>query len=205
MSTNKTETARERLTRLRAQVAELDRVAAEAEIPVVPGDTVHALESGLTISTGAGWLTGGAVLARGQNLVITAALLEANRDAGGRFTGPALARNPAEQVRVHGRVIFGFGEAPSDMLPERGTAEFREARENARREAWAMPTAEGRHAALKDVHERFGDAETTSVYWRVEDPSVRQAEEQQAALAAGGVRLVNNYEAREPGQAGERR
>lgn len=202
---NTTESPRERLERLRMEVAELDRSAANAAVPVAPGDTVHCLESGLTISTGGGWLAGGAVLRRGQNLTVTQALLDANRDAAGRDTGPALARDPAAQIRMHGRVIFGFGPAPEGMLPEHDTAEWREAREQARREAWALPTAEARGEALRALQERFGDAPTTSISWRTADPSIAAAAQQRAELDAGGVRLKWHYSAQEPGQIGERR
>jgi hypothetical protein len=39
----------------------------------------------------------------------------------------------------------------------------------------------------------------TSTHWKIEDPSIKQAEQQQEALAKGGVRHVSHYVAQEPG------
>lgn len=200
------ESPRQRLERLRLEVASLPDEqpveAASAPAPLrlpTPGETIHALESGLTIATGLGWLAGGAVLARGQNLVVTSQLLEANRDALGRYNGPGLVHHPDEQMAVHGRLLFAPGPAPDDMTAEPGTAEWREQREQARTDAWLEPDTARRAAALAEVERKYGVAPTTSTHWKVEDPSIKQAEAQRAELDAGGVRLRSHYEAQEPG------
>lgn len=207
MSTESTkESPRQRLERLRIEVVNLqdeqpvEAVSAPAQLRLpVPGETIHCLESGLTISTGGGWITGGAVLARGQNLVVTTQLLEANRDALGRYGGPGLVHHPDEQMAVHGRLLFAPGPAPDDMTAETGTAEWVEQREVARRAAWAEPDPARRTDALAEVERKYGAAPTTSTHWKNEDPSIAAAAAQRAELDAGGVKLRSHYEAQEPG------
>lgn len=207
MSTESTkESPRQRLERLRLEVANLpdeqpeETASAPAQLRLpVPGSLVHCLVSGTTISTGGGWIAGGAVLARGANVVITSALLEANRDASGRYWGPGLALDEQAQLDAYGKVLFRDGPAPDDMIPEPGTSEWVEAREQARQDAWREPDTARRAAALAAVNARFGAAPTTSTHSKIEDPSIKRAEAQRAELDAGGVRLRSHYEAQEPG------
>lgn len=203
---NTSETGRERLERLRAEVAEMDRRAEAAKAlatpPVLPepGSVVHCLVTGTTISTGQGWLAGGIVLNRGQNIVITTAMLDATRNAGGRYTGVALVNHPEAQLARHGRILFAPGEAPDDMVPEHGTAEWRMARETARQAAWSESDPGRRNAALREVERRFGPAPTTSTTIRTSpDPSIAAAAAQRARLDAGGLKFHMDYSAVEPG------
>lgn len=187
--------AREALAALQAEQAATTAAAAPLRLPE-PGSIVHCLVTGTTISTGQGWLAGGAVLNRGQNVVITAAMLDATRDAGGRYTGVALVNNPDAQLARHGRILFAPGEAPADMTFEPNTREWREAREAARTSAWTESDPARRAAALAEVERRFGPAPVTSTtISTTPDPSIALAEQQRARLDAGGVRHVNNYEA----------
>lgn len=196
--------AREALAALQAEQA-ASVAAAPLRLPE-PGETIHCLETGLTIATGQGWLAGGAVLNRGQNIVVTTALLEANRDRGGRYRGPGLAHSPEAQLAVHGRLLFAPGPAPDDMVPEHGTAEWRMAREAARQAAWAEADPERRAAALAAVNAKFGAAPVTStIINSTPDPSIAAAAAQQKALDEGGVRVSQHVEAREAGVIGERR
>lgn len=189
--------ARERLAvaREQSEAASAATAAAPLGLPE-PGSIAHCLATGTTISTGAGWLAGGVVLNRGQNVVVTTAMLEATRDAGGRYTGVALVNDPAAQLARHGRVLFAPGEAPADMVPEHGTAEWRMAREAARQAAWSESDPARRNAALAAVNSKFGPAPITSTtISTTPDPSIAAAEAQRARLDAGGVRQINNYEA----------
>lgn len=207
MSTDTTTetTGQRRLREARERVAALEAASAPTLRLPQPGETIHCLETGLTISTGGGWVAGGAVLNRGQNLTVTAALLEANRDAAGNYNGPGLAHDPEAQQRVHGRLLFAPGPAPKDMVPERDTPTWREAREQARLEAWAQPSAEAQRAALAEVERRFGPPVSTATYTKINDPSIAAAEAQQKELDEGGVRLKWHAEAKEAGVTGERR
>lgn len=204
MSTESTkETPRQRLERLRVEYANLlaDEAAgapAQLRLPT-PGSVVHCVVSGTTISTGGGWLAGGAVLARGASLVITSALLEANRDASGRYWGPGLALDEQAQLDAYGKVLFRDGPAPADMTAEPGTSEWVEQREVSRRAAWAEPDPGRRAAALAEVERKYGPAPLTSATLNTSpDPSIAAAAAQRAELDAGGVRLRSHYEAVEP-------
>lgn len=234
MSTNKTETGRERLERLRREVAEMDhhaelaraqaesvalpsragheiehaakaRMAAasmvdgNAPLPVAPGDTIHALVTGTTFATGSSLMSASHVTTRGESYVVTQKLIEASRDAGGRSWLRHLISDEA-QLRRWGEVRFGIGPAPEGMTAERGTAEHREQREAARREAWGMPTAQARADALAAVESRFGPAPTTSTTISTSpDPSIAAAAAQRARLDAGGLKFHMDVVAREAG------
>lgn len=200
--TIKNETPIQRLERLRAQAAARDAkppaASAQLRLPQ-PGEVVHSLISGNTVHTGAGGMSGGVVIARGDALVVTAAMLEAARTASGEYRGVALVHEPERQIALYGEQRFAPGPAPVDMLPEVGTAEWRQAREEARTAAWQQPDPDARAAALRRVNERFGSAPETSIHWKVDDPTIAAAEAQQAALDTGGVRFSMHVEAREAG------
>ncbi|MBP3978693.1 hypothetical protein [Microbacterium sp. BLY] len=209
--TKTNETGRQRLERLRAEVAELDRAAAEtvvpvvaperdqAALPVVPGDQIHALRTGVTFGTGGGFLSASHVSRRGETYTITQALIDASKDANGSSWLRHLATEEA-QLATWGEVRFGLGPAPVDLLPEHGTAEWRASREEARQSAWREPDSDRRAAALAAVNEKFGPAPVTStVLSTAPDPSIAAAEAQRKALDEGGVRLRWDYVAQEPG------
>lgn len=211
--TKTNETGKQRLERLRAEVAELDRAAAEAQTSVVatepehaestplhlvPGDQIHALRTGVTFGTGGGFTSAAHVSRRGETYTITQTLIDASKDANGNSWLSHLASDEA-QLAAWQEVRFGIGPAPADLLPEHGTSEWRAAREEARQAAWREPDPDRRAAALQAVRDRFGEAPVTSNHWKVEDPSIAAAEAQRAALDAGGVRFSQHVEAREAG------
>ncbi|WP_447647960.1 hypothetical protein [Microbacterium forte] len=213
MSTNTTETPRERLERLRAETADRKQAASAAPVvesaalPVRPADIIHAKLTGTTFATGRGFMSASHVTKAGENIVVTQQLIDASRDAGGRSWLRHLVSEEA-QLAAWREVRFGLGTAPEGVRTwnRRGDADWVEQREAARREAWSQPTAEARAEALAAVEKRFGPAPTTSVTLNTTpDPSIKLAEEQQAALNAGGVKHVSHYTAVEPGQKGDRR
>ena len=141
----------------------------------------------------------------GETYTVTAQLIEASRDAGGRSWFRHLVSDEA-QIAVWKEVRFGLGPAPADAptWDRRGGSDWTEQRNAAKAEAWAMPTEQARREALAAVEARFGPAVTTATYSKYLDPSIKLAEEQRAALDAGGVRHVSHFVAQEPGVA-ERR
>ncbi|MFF0909738.1 hypothetical protein ACFWZW_03495 [Microbacterium enclense] len=188
---------RARLEAARAAKLELDaRVAAAgltepAErvrdvVPPAAGTTVHVLVSGVTVHVGEQMLSSGRVLTRGQNVVITDAMIERTRNRLGQLGGIALAADEDEQLRRWGQIRFRVGEAPADLkswLP--GSTEWREAREKARRAAWAQPSDSEQAYALALVEKEFGPAPLTSATLNsAPNPSIREAELQQQRLAA---------------------
>lgn len=232
--TTTNETGRERLERLRVEVAEIERHAelarAQAEsvalpvrggheiehaakarmaaasmvdgnapLPVRAGDQIFAKVSGVTFATGRGFTSASHVTTRGETYTVTAALIEASFDAGGRSWLRHLVSNEA-QLRRWNEVRFGLGPAPEGMVPEPGTAEHREAREQARQVAWSMPTPQARAEALAAVNERFGPAPTTSTTLSTtQDPSIAAAAAQRARLDASGPKFFMDVVAREAG------
>ena len=206
MSSNTTETPRERLERLRAETAERTN-AASAALPVRPGDTFHCLTSGATIPTGSGLLSASHISKAGQNIIVTGAMIAASYSASGR-SWMSILNDPEAQRARWGEERFRLGPAPAGAATwgAVGDADWREAREQARKDAWSMRTAEARAAALAAVNARFGPPPTTStIISSTPDPSIKLAAEQQAALDAGGVRHTSHYSAVEPGQKGDRR
>lgn len=203
--THNIESPRDRLARLRAEVDER-RDAASAVLPVKPGDQIHAKLTGVTFATGRGFLSASHVTKAGQTYTVTSALIEASYSASGRSWLSHLVSED-QQLAAWGEVRFGLGPAPEGIRTwnRRGDSDWVEQREQARKDAWAMPTAEARAEALAAVAEKFGPPPTTStIISTTPDPSIKLAAEQQRALDEGGVRHVSHYEAREPG-VGERR
>lgn len=172
-------------------------------LPVAPGDMIHAARGGVTISVGNGF---GHVTTPGESICVTAAMIAASFDNFGQSWMSLIGDDDA-QVERWGAVSFRLGRAPEGVQTwnARGDSDWVEQREAARREAWAQPTVEARNAAMAAMHARFGPAPTTAVYTKIVDPSVRLAEEQRAALDAGGIRMKSHYSAQEPGVIGERR
>lgn len=149
-----------------------------------PGHLFHALRGGLPIPVGHGTTT-----QRAQTYEITPSLIEDSRDRFGA-SWLSIIDDEAAQVARWGIVYLAPGAAPADLTPwEPGSAEHWEAREKARREAWAVPQGRERIAALKSVEDVYGPAPTTSRTtneWKPgSHPTERMAAEQQARFAAG--------------------
>ena len=199
-------TGQRRLREARAAVVALDAPDATAPLRLpVPGETVHALVPGIDLLTGGHH--GGTTLRRGQSFTITAAMIDANVDRHGRHSGPSLVHDPNAQLDRYGEVRFAPGPAPESMEPwVHGSADWASARDQARREAHALPTEDARRAALADVHRRFGAAPvTSSTLNAAPDPSIAAAEAQQQRIAAAGVRSVSHYAPPERGGYSEDR
>lgn len=169
--------------------------ATESTRIVQPGEQVHAIASGLTIPTGTGLMGASIVLRRGQTLTVSSAFIEASRNRHGDLGWPAIVDDDDEQVRRWGRVHLRRGPAPDDMLPwEPGTPEHAEAREAARRRAWAVLDPAERREALADVERVYGPpAVTSTTLNRAPDPSIRAAAEQDRRIREGGMRQRSSY------------
>lgn len=183
----------------RARKAERDK-AARAALPVKPGDTIHALKTGVTFATGQGFISASHVSRAGENYVVTQKIIDASYSNSGRSWLAHLVSDEA-QIAAWGEVRFGLGQAPADAPTwnVRGDADWTQQRDLARSEAWNQPTLEGRNAALAAMNKRFGPAPSTTTYSRYTDPTIAAAEAQQKALNEGGVRFAQHVEAKEAG------
>lgn len=191
-----------RLRAARAALAALQtEQAASAALPVAPGDEIHVLVTGVSIPTGGGFLASAHTSRAGETICITQKMIDASYSASGR-SWMAIIDDEAAQLARWNEIRFRLGRAPEDVQTwtQHGDSDWREQREQARQAAWAEPNPDRRADALRAVHEKFGPAPTTStIVSSTPDPSIAAAEAQQAALAAGGVRLEWTYEAQEPG------
>ncbi|WP_322937589.1 hypothetical protein [Nocardioides bizhenqiangii] len=129
-----------------------------------PGDILHFLRSGQTYHDIRRGQFAAFVSRRGQELVVTADLIEASKDRNG-LVAPwlALAHDPEAQVRRFDEQIVGTGPWPSDLVKqEPGSTEHDDARRAAVREANALPTKGERARALAEVERRYGPSQPTS-------------------------------------------
>lgn len=154
----------------------------------VPGAVFHTIDSGApSISDGSGFAPIQPV--RGMSITITEAMLDASRDRYGETWLTAIA-DPTEQSRRWGWPRFAPGPAPEGMEPwVHGDALWAEQREQARRDAHALPTAEARRDALAAVEARFGAAlptsRTTNAWQPGNHPTETMAADQERRFAAG--------------------
>jgi hypothetical protein len=185
--------AQVRLAAAKAQLAAQQAGAAaptnEQDHPLTlpqPGSVVHVLRSGLTVHTGGEAGVSGVVVAKGQNIVITDAMVQATKNRLGEYTGIALAADEDAQIRKYGEVRFRVGEAPSDLRPwTYGDADWSAARDAARRQAWSQPTDAARADALAEVERVFGPAAATSTTTNsAPNKSIAEAAVQAERLAA---------------------
>lgn len=206
--TKKTETGRERLERLRREVAEIEHHAEKARaqaasvaLPVAPADVFHCLTTGATIPTGQGFMSASHLTRAGENIIVTGAMIAASYNGGG-VSWMALIGDDDAQVAKWGEVRFRLGPAPEDVQTwtQYGDSDWREQRQAAREDAWAQPTAQARAEALAAVEKKFGPAlPTSTTFSTAPDPSIRLAEEQRARLDASGKRFFMDVTAREAG------
>lgn len=158
--------ARLRAAREAAAASDVNDTADTTVRMPVPGEEIHFLESGRVIPLtlpdefiG----TGGHITTRGETAIITDRMLRAAVDRHGRPGWPALIHDEQAQEERYGSVWVRAGRAPENMDAwVYGTAEWREAREEARRAAHQLPTEHQRTEALSAVNRRFGPAPMTS-------------------------------------------
>ncbi|GEM_PF-3648854 len=168
--------------------------AASARRIPTPGETLHVLRSGVTVSLGGATVMSGrtVVLERGQTFTVTAAMLDAARDRHGSLDGSlfALVHDPEAQRARYGDVLLAPGPAPADLRPwEYGTPEWLRARDAARRRAYALPSEAERAEALAAVEREYGPAgstsKTTATYRPGEHPTERAAAAQAERVRRG--------------------
>ena len=145
------------------------------------GDVLHCRVSGTTMF-GRSW-------SRGESFRVDAAdIAHSINKHGESFLDRELAKG------VDGKL--GLGEWPADAPTwTPGSVEHVEAKEAARKAAWAEPNPAVRLAALKRVEEEFGSTGSTSrtISAAATDPQERRAAEQRARLDADGPRAVSRY------------
>ena len=128
--------------------------------PVEIGTVFHAVHSGLTIGLRPEY---GVVAERRDEFTVTPGMLAAARHADGTYGWLDLLDNEDAQIARWGKVMIRRGPTPDDLTRwEPGTTEAREAREAARKAAWALPDDEARRKALEHVDAAYGPPPTTS-------------------------------------------
>lgn len=125
--------------------------------PMGPGDTFHALATGLTISvTSSNGITRGCVLIRGMSVTLTAESIFENQDRNGQSFLDVIDE-PDTQIKRWGAVQVARGPFPVDLdLLIPGSLEHEAESARLRKAAWAIPDENDRAAALKAVNLRFG-------------------------------------------------
>lgn len=121
-------------------------------IGIKPGDQIHILVTGVTLSVGDFFPS--YVGRRGDTITVTEAMIEASRDRNGKSWLDAVAAGDDSRI--------GLGPFPSDvpaLLP--GSLEFQAERERRREQAWLIPTVAEREAALAEVYRDFGSLRPT--------------------------------------------
>lgn len=184
-------TAPDDLDAILAADAPAPETASAPRIPS-PGDTLHVLRSGLTVSLGGGTLMSAraVVLERGQTFTVTSEMIAAARDRHGSLASSWLSfvYDEPGQIARYGAVIVRPGPAPADLRPwEYGSPDWQNARETARRRAHTLPTEAERRDALAAVEREYGPAPTTSATTATyrEHHTERAAREQAERIARG--------------------
>lgn len=163
-------------------------MAASARRVPSPGESVHALRSGIVLHLGGGgpFSSRSVTLERGQTFTITSALLDANRDRHGSLDGSllSLVHDAEAQRERYGDVLLAPGDAPADMRPwVHGDPVWEIARDTARRRAYALPSEAERREALAEVEREYGAARSTSQTTRTIRPGEHPTERAAAAQA----------------------
>lgn len=175
--------------------ADTTETASARRVPT-PGESVHALHSGLILHLGGGgpFSSRSAELKRGQTFTVTSAMLDANRDRHGSLETSmlGLVHDPDAQRARYGDVMLAPGPAPDDMRPwVYGSPEWEIARDTARRRAYALPSEAERRDALAAVEREYGRARSTSQTTRTilpgQHPTERAAREQAEQIRQGIV------------------
>jgi hypothetical protein len=119
------------------------------------GVTVHFVADGLTVHTGAGFRSEAQVMRRGQTLVVTPEVREANTGRDGRCIFDLTEEQ--QRARFGGKIMFRSGAFPEDeerLTP--GSPEWDHARSAALQAAALLPDPEDQRAAAARARGRFG-------------------------------------------------
>lgn len=183
--------AQRRLREARERAAERESNPEDAIRLPRAGETAHCLVSGTLVYSG-DVIAGGHVLRRGQQFIITDAMLQASRNIRGEWRGVALVNHPELQRYYHrGQVLFAPGPTPDDLDPwVYGDAAWADARERARLDAHAQRTEEERRAALAEVHRRYGPTQPQTSFTRYVSASERAWEDDERARRAAALAEV---------------
>jgi hypothetical protein len=126
-----------------------------------PGDSIHFLVDGFTFALDTGLMAQSHVSRRGETAVLTQKLIDASRDRDGH-SWLDLLHDELAQIERWGQVRFAPGAAPADIAPWLpGSVEAEQAREQARRAAFAILDDTERRRALADIDARFGRPSTS--------------------------------------------
>lgn len=118
------------------------------------GVSVWFRNAGLTIHQGEGHRAEATVMARGQQLVVTPEIRQANTGRDGRCV---FDLDAAAQEQRFGKVMFEIGELPAGFeVLEVDSFEFDQARANALAEAARINDPDEQRIALAKVRERYG-------------------------------------------------
>lgn len=131
--------------------------------PTLAGELMHFTATGITyIPRDSSAFPMGEISKRGDELLLTDEIIEANTDRLGRCFFADL-HSTEDQIAKYGRVVMARGPRPDGMLStEPGTIDHELARARERRDAYAIPQPEIRKATLDSIKERYGDGPKTS-------------------------------------------
>lgn len=122
------------------------------KLPVVPGDQIHFLESGVSFNTSDNF-SSGHVSRRGETITITENLIEASVDR--------LGNSWLQKLNDPTETRFAKGPWPaSESLWVTGSPEWAAERERRRTAAHSIPDEHERAKALRAVNQEFGPAAT---------------------------------------------
>lgn len=119
------------------------------------GQVVHVRQDGTTVRLSTAFMASSTVFSRGQEFLVTDEVLEAGLDRNGQLPGwLSTLDDPSAPI--------GRGPWPeSESRFIRGTPEWTEAREMARRRAWRQPGQAEQAASLREVEREFGPSMPT--------------------------------------------
>ncbi|KZE91779.1 hypothetical protein [Microbacterium sp. TNHR37B] len=149
-----------------------------------PAEQFHFLTTGMMwrAKPAALFGSGSEISQRGQTVTITAEMLDASPWIS-RYLG-----DPEAQIEKWGEVRIAPGPFPADASPYvHGAPDWEEAREVARRRAWAITDPEERAAARAEVERRYGPAPTTSSSNEIREHHTERRAREQAERRARGI------------------
>ncbi len=159
---------------------------------VRPGESVHVLVP-LNVKVKPGFHSSSMLLDRSATFVLTADLIQAQRDRFGKLADWLLLLGDDDaQIARFGEVWTRPGPAPADLRRwVVGDASWRDERAKARAAAWAQPDPVERDRRLRKVNETFGPDIPLDGTLQYRNGSERAAAEQERQFArdrASGAR-----------------